>query len=114
MGLHRYLFEKIEHSHIAQFLFIDQPSIPYYAGSEMVKTTDKEKLMDAFRSINDFMKYVIEEKKEQFQIILIEHAPESYWTGENKLEYFVTKEQFINGNALIPQYALEKTLVDEY
>ena len=112
MGLHRYFFENIKHSHIAQFLFIDQPSIPYYVGSEMVKTTDKEKLMDAFQAINDFMKYVIEEKKEQFQVILIEHAPESYWTGENNLEYFVTKEQFINGNALIPQYALEKTLVD--
>ena len=108
MGLHRYFFENIKHSHIAQFLFIDQPSIPYYVGSEMVKTTDKEKLMDAFQAINDFMKYVIEEKKEQFQVILIEHAPESYWTGENKLEYFVTKEQFINGNALIPQYAIER------
>ena len=108
MGLHRYFFEKIKNCHVAQFLFIDQPSIPYYAGSEMVKTTDKEKLMDAFQSINNFMKYVVEEKKEQFQIILIEHAPESYWTGENKMEYFVTKEQFINGNALIPQYVLEK------
>lgn len=49
--------------HIGQFLFIDQPSIPYYAGSENVKTTDKEKLLDAFAGINRFMKYVTEEKK---------------------------------------------------
>lgn len=109
LGIHRYFFENINVRHIAQFLFIDQPSIPYYAGSDNVKTTDKEKLLDAFKSINDFMKYVIEEKKEQFQIILVEHAPETYWTGENNLNYFVTKEQFTDGNALIPQYILNKT-----
>lgn len=99
--------------HIGQFLFIDQPSIPYYAGSENVKTTDKEKLLDAFAGINRFMKYVIEEKKEQFQIILVEHAPDTYWTGENKLDYFVTKENFTNGNALIPQYVLEQNKDNE-
>lgn len=86
----------------------DQPSIPYYAGSENVKTTDKEKLLDAFKSINDFMRYVIKEKKEEFQIILIEHAPESYWTGANMLEYFITKATFTDGDALIPKYVLEE------
>lgn len=113
MGLHRYFFEHIEINHVGQFLFIDQPSIPYYAGSDMVKTTDKEKLLDAFKTINSFVKYVIEEKHEQFQVILIEHAPESYWTGENKLDYFVTKEQFTNGNALIPSYVLNIEETDE-
>lgn len=108
LGMHRYFFENLSIRHIGQFLFIDQPSIPYYAGSENVKTTDKEKLLDAFKGINQFMKYVIEEKNEQFQIILVEHAPESYWTGDNKLEYFVTKESFTNGNALIPQYVLNQ------
>lgn len=108
LGMHRYFFENLSIRHIGQFLFIDQPSIPYYAGSENVKTTDKEKLLDAFKGINQFMKYVIEEKNEQFQIILAEHAPESYWTGDNKLEYFVTKESFTNGNALIPQYVLNQ------
>lgn len=108
LGMHRYFFENLSIRHIGQFLFIDQPSIPYYAGSENVKTTDKEKLLDAFAGINRFMKYVIEEKKEQFQIILVEHAPESYWTGDNKLEYFVTRESFTNGNALIPQYVLNQ------
>lgn len=107
LGIHRYFFENLNMRHIGLFLFIDQPSIPYYAGSENVKTTDKEKLLDAFAGINRFMKYVIEEKKEQFQIILVEHAPDTYWTGENKLDYFVTKENFTNGNALIPQYVLE-------
>lgn len=113
LGIHRYFFENLKERHIGQFLFIDQPSIPYYAGSENVKTTDKEKLLDAFAGINRFMKYVIEEKKEQFQIILVEHAPETYWTGENKLDYFVTKESFTSGNALIPQYVLEQKEYNE-
>lgn len=113
LGIHRYFFENLNIRHIGQFLFIDQPSIPYYAGSENVKTTDKEKLLDAFAGINRFMKYVIEEKKEQFQIILVEHAPETYWTGENELDYFVTKESFTNGNALIPQYVLNQNKDNE-
>lgn len=54
------------------------------------------------------MHYVIKDKKEEFQIILIEHAPESYWTGKNMLEYFTTKATFTDGNALIPKYILEK------
>ena len=113
LGIHRYFFENLNMRHIGQFLFIDQPSIPYYAGSENVKTTDKEKLLDAFAGINRFIKYVTEEKKEQFQIILVEHAPDTYWTGENKLDYFVTKENFTNGNALIPQYVLEQNKDNE-
>lgn len=107
LGLHRYFFENSP-SLVGQFLFIDQPSIPYYAGSEDVKTTDKSKLLDAFKIINSFMHYAIEEKNEGFQIILIEHAPESYWTGDNTLDYFVTKATFADGNALIPRYILDK------
>ncbi|MDU1889579.1 MAG: DUF3732 domain-containing protein [Dysgonomonas sp.] len=107
LGLHRYFFENVT-SQVGQFLFIDQPSIPYYAGSENVKTTDREKLLDAFKTINTFMEYVIEEKQEEFQIILIEHAPESYWTGNNKLDHFITKATFTGGDALIPEYVLNK------
>lgn len=108
LGLHRYLLENVSSSQVGQFMFIDQPSIPYYAGSDDVKTTDKNKLLDAFKSINDFMRYVIEDKEEEFQIILIEHAPESYWTGDNKLDYFTTRATFTGGNALIPEYVLKK------
>lgn len=107
LGLHRYFFENVPSSQVGQFMFIDQPSIPYYAGSEDVKTTDKDKLLDAFKSINAFMHYVIEDKGEEFQIILIEHAPESYWTGNNKLDYFITRATFTDGNALIPEYVLK-------
>lgn len=107
LGLHKYMID-INNPYVGQFIFIDQPSIPYYAGSDNVKTTDKEKLLDAFEAINRFMHYVIDEKRSQFQIIMIEHAPESYWideeTGLSKknLDYFITTEKFEGDNALIP------------
>lgn len=101
LGLHRY-YADYDTSKIAQFLFIDQPSIPYYVGAGEIKTTDKEKLSDAFKAINQFEAYVVEEKKRDFQIILIEHAPTSYWTGDNQLDYFHTVIEFVNGEALIP------------
>lgn len=101
MGLHKY-YADYDTSKIAQFLFVDQPSIPYYVGAGEIKTTDKDKLSDAFKSINTFMDYMVREKHRQFQIILIEHAPTSYWTGENQLDYFHTVKEFVNGEALIP------------
>lgn len=104
LGLHTYLAETPS-EHIGQFLFIDQPSIPYYSGVETVKTTDEAKLKDAFAAVNSFMHYVIGEKSEDFQVILIEHAPPSYWEG---LDYFKTTEQFVDGNALIPKEITSK------
>ena len=81
----------------------DQKHSPYYEGDSLTQTTDRAKLMDAFKAINDFMGTVINEFGEEFQIILIEHASEDHWTGENQLDYFKTIEKFVEGNALIPQ-----------
>ena len=86
--------------HIGQFLFIDQPSIPYYAGSENVKTTDKKKLLDAFAGINRFMKYVTEEKKEQFQIILVEHAPDTLLDRRKQVGLFRNQRKFYEWQCL--------------
>ena len=44
-----------------QFLFIDQPSIPYYVGNAEVNSNDEDKLKDAFRVINDFMEYLADQ-----------------------------------------------------
>lgn len=99
LGLHRYMAD-VPSDHIGQFLFIDQPSIPYYSGVGKVKTTDEAKLKDAFAAINKFMQFVVGEKKEDFQIVLIEHAPPTYWAD---LNYFKTTQQFVDGNALIPK-----------
>jgi len=106
LGLHRFLFSNPS-QHVGQFLFIDQPSIPYYESSDNDKSTDRLKLMEAFRVINSFMKEVADDN-EEFQILLIEHAEESYWTGENKLDYFVTKESFEGENALVPLQVIRK------
>ena len=87
MGLHEQLLNI--GSEVPDFLFIDQPSIPYY--ENMKKEGDGKNLMtdDA------------ENRKEKsFQIIMVEHAEPSYW--EN-LNYFETRYEFRNGNALIPQ-----------
>ncbi len=104
LGLHTYLADTPS-EHIGQFLFIDQPSIPYYSGVETVKTTDEAKLKDAFAAVNTFMRFVIGEKNDEFQVIMIEHAPPSYWSD---LEYFKTIEQFVDGNALIPKEIMSK------
>lgn len=106
LGLHRYLLLHPT-PYVGQFLFIDQPSKPYYESSDDNKSTDRLKLMDALKVINNFMQEVVDSGNE-FQIILIEHAEESYWTGENELAYFVTKANFDGDNALVPFYLISK------
>ena len=106
LGLHKFLFEN-PNNHIGSFLFIDQPSIPYYEASDDSKSTDKIKLKDAFSVINRFIKDAIKENH-NFQIILIEHADESYWNGTEKLEYFTTRADFDGDKALVPYAVIEK------
>lgn len=107
LGLHRFLHDN-PCNNVAQFLFIDQPSVPYYENKDSDKSNDKSKLQDAFNVINSFMKEMVECWGEDFQIILIEHADESYWTGDNKLEYFTTKANFDADNALVPLDVIKK------
>ena len=106
LGLHQYLLQHPS-TYVGQFLFIDQPSKPYYESSDDNKSTDRLKLLDALKVINTFMQEVIDSGNE-FQIILIEHAEESYWTGENELAHFVTKANFDGSNALVPFHLITK------
>lgn len=101
LGMHNFLIDN-PCDQICNFLFIDQPSVPYYESKDDNRSNDKAKLMDVFRVINDFMKNRINNDKE-FQIILIEHADESYWTGENFLDTFSTRISFDGDDALVPQ-----------
>ena len=102
LGLHEHMIN-VGQIHVPQFLFIDQPSIPYYTGSSNEKTgnDDKKKLLDAFSLIDSFISYIIAEKKATFQIFMVEHAPKEYW-NENNLLNFYTVDEFINGDGLIP------------
>ena len=103
LGLHEHMI-KIEQKHVPQFLFIDQPSFPYYSGEGDVKNNDKAKLLDAFSLLNSFIKYIVEELKNEFQIFMVEHAPKEYWE-QNDMEYFHTVDEFIGGNGMVPLYA---------
>ena len=109
-GLHDLLMEN-KNEQIPQFLFIDQPSIPYYADKKSetfvnkgdVVNDDREKLAAAFCLTDKFMRSVT--NKGQFQIIMIEHAGEEDWKD---LSTFVTRYEFRNGEGLIPSRILNK------
>lgn len=117
LGMHQYLCEQKD-SIIPNFLFIDQPSIPYYGnnrrrdaqkpGDLSVKNKDDEsKLKEAFRLINSFMSQNVSEYS-GFQIILVEHADPEYWEG---LEFFETRYVFTEKRdyGLIPDYVAPLT-----
>lgn len=117
LGMHQYLSEQND-SIVPNFLFIDQPSIPYYGnnrrretqtpGDLFVKNKDDEsKLKEAFRLINSFMSQNVS-KDSDFQIILVEHADPEYWKG---LEYFETRYVFTEEKdyGLIPEYVAPLT-----
>lgn len=107
LGLHEHIIT-VNPEHVPQFLFIDQPSIPYYAGSnEMQGNDDKSKLIDAFTLLNSFIDFIVKEKKNHFQIFMVEHAPKDYWL-DNNLSHFHTVDEFINGNKLIPIEVYDK------
>jgi hypothetical protein len=104
LGLHEH-FISLKHSYVPQFLILDQPSQPYYEGDrnleEITKDDDKSKLQDAFKLLNDFITGINKDYNTDFQMILLEHAPERYWK-EKELENFHLVEKFRNGVALIP------------
>ena len=100
LGIHKYVLDNNTQS-IYPFIFVDQPSIPYYSGSDSEKTEDKTMLLDAFQLLNDFISLYGSE----FQIILVEHAPESYW---KELDNFHTVETFTKNNKLIPRYITDQ------
>lgn len=102
LGLHEHVLN-IQQVHIPEFLFIDQPSTPYYEG----KNDDKAKLIDAFKLLNSFVDYITVKKNKHFQIIMVEHAPKEYWI-DNELNFFHTVDEFIDGKGLIPNDIYKK------
>ena len=117
LGLHEFISSR-KNVRVPNFLFIDQPSIPYFSHREgnklsnergmYVSTKDDEaKLKAAFSLIDNFMSQNISnDKDEHFQIIMVEHADPEYW---NDLPYFVTRYVFTEDKdyGLIPKYIVE-------
>lgn len=109
LGLHNMLVED-QNDNVVNFLFIDQPSVPYYGGhsvsnSNNISIDDEKKLKDAFKLINKFMEEVVGKLHKHFQIILIEHSDPSYW---DCLSYFHTSEHFVKGDGLVPRRIVKK------
>lgn len=106
-GLHDYLRSN-KSNLVLPFLFIDQPSIPYYADrkneAKTLQGEDEEKLFEAFRLMHKFMETMINGNS-HFQIIMVEHADVHYWKDFNT---FKTIEQFTNNKGLIPQNAINR------
>ena len=69
----------------------------------LIKNDDQEKLREAFRLTDKFMKEMT--PKGHFQIIMIEHAGEEYWQD---LESFVTRYKFRRDDGLIPANVINK------
>lgn len=94
---------------IPSFLIIDQPSRPYWGESksdkDALETGDENKMKKVFELFNEFLKSIFEKKGSNFQIIVFEHVPPSYWKGK---EHICLIEEFIGGNALIPFNDLNK------
>ena len=106
LGMHNFLLD-YPCEQIGNFLFIDQPSVPYFENKDNNKSNDKAKLLDVFRIINAFVEERIS-KGHEFQIILIEHAEEAYWTGDNALSTFSTRVNFDGDEALVPLDVIKK------
>lgn len=112
LGLHDFLLKQKD-SFVPNFLFIDQPSIPYYAdknkNNDTLQNDDEKKLKEAFSLINRFMDTIIGYEGYNFQIIMIEHADSEYWETYNK--YFSTKYVFTKDKdyGLIPEILAQRT-----
>lgn len=105
LGLHDFLLQQ-NNSFVPNFLFIDQPSIPYYADKDKNKDNilndDEKKLQEAFYLLNHFMDTIVGFDKQNFQIIMIEHADSKYW---DQFKYFETRYVFTKDKdfGLIPE-----------
>jgi hypothetical protein len=111
LGLHDFLLNQ-DNAFVPNFLFIDQPSIPYYADktkhNENIQNDDEKKLRDAFCLMNHFMDSIVGLKKRDFQIIMIEHADSKYW---DNFKYFETRYVFTEDKdfGLIPKILARKS-----
>lgn len=110
LGIHE-LIIKQGAPYVPSFLILDQPSRPYYGEEGNKKNTkkwsqipqdDRTKITIAFTVLNDFITHINEVYGQTFQIIVLEHIPESIWKTANLNNVILVDQEFRNGNALIP------------
>lgn len=98
LGLHE-LFIRQGVPYIPSFLFLDQPSRPYYDNDEE-KINDRLKITTVFSLLNDYITYLNVELQSEFQFIVVEHIPKEIWVANNMSNVYLV-EEFVSGNKLI-------------
>ncbi|MBU0905164.1 MAG: DUF3732 domain-containing protein [Firmicutes bacterium] len=116
LGLHE-LIIKQEVPYIPNFLILDQPSRPYYGEDgtrdktkiswNQIPQDDKSKLTIAFTVLSEFITHINQEYNKQFQVIVLEHIPESIWKDAKLENVVLVDKEFRDGNALIPDDLLD-------
>jgi len=113
-GIHNYINRDKENVYVPTFLLLDQVSTPYYNQTRIDRNiekdekvditdfseTDREKLNKALQYLDNFIDG-FKNKKKQFQIILLEHIPESVWLEEKFENFHLVDKEFKNGNKLV-------------
>ncbi|AWF80231.1 DUF3732 domain-containing protein [Microbulbifer sp. A4B17] len=104
LGLHELMLTK-NSKHVPSFLLIDQPSRPYYGEEENLSKkrllhSDKSKVIDAFKLLDDFIGNILNHMQKSFQMIVFEHVPKDYFADFGNIHLV---EEFRDGNALVPQ-----------
>ncbi|XCN71186.1 MAG: DUF3732 domain-containing protein [Candidatus Electrothrix aestuarii] len=116
MFLHLFLFlglhEAIQRKNapfVPSYLVIDQPSRPYWGDGKKKKEKldhgDEAKVRKAFELLDIFVNQVVVKLNKNCQLIVFEHVPPSTWEG---LEHVHLVEEFLNGNALVPEKYQQK------
>lgn len=87
---------------IPTFLMIDQPSRPYWEEDKKNTPTDddKNKIITAFKLLDDFITTINTEYNQEFQMIIFEHVPDTMFADLQNIHLL---PPFKHGNALIPK-----------
>lgn len=116
LGLHDYFLLR-KSKYVPQFLILDQLSRPYYEEvrkknpdllpehdleDELLENDDRKKLTEAFLMLDQFITYSVDDLKQNFQFIVLEHVSPDF-CQEIGMQNFHLVEHFRLGNALIPR-----------
>jgi energy-coupling factor transporter ATP-binding protein EcfA2 len=105
-ALHEH-FNRLANNFVPTFLLIDQPSQVYFP-KEVPKPGQSDSEIDSDKVYNDLMQTrkifvsaseFLKKVNSEFQVIIVEHAPEMTW---NDIESVDTIETWTSTNALIP------------
>lgn len=113
MFLHLFMFLALHEVAISRggdfvpsFLFIDQPSRPYYGEEKIMdevylRNSDQAKVSQAFELLGSFVTRMKKHHDTEFQMIVLEHVPVELFQDVANVKVL---PEFRGGNALIPPH----------